>query len=154
MKFQCSYSIFLFLLFLFSCKTQSKLSDLNWVLGQWQVNESNNFEEWEKVDDGLYRGKGYQVRKNDTLITENINIVQKGKEVYYVPSVTDQNDGKPIEFKLVSKNAGKIVFENKNHDFPQRIVYVKIGNNQIDAWIEGEKEGRFSKVAFKLKRIN
>ena len=147
-------AILLFLLFLFACNTPSKLSEMNWLLGKWQINESNNFEAWEKVDASLYRGKGYQVRKNDTLITETINIVQKENEVFYIPSVVDQNDGKPVEFKLVSKNSGTLIFENKDHDFPQRIIYVKAGNDHINAWIEGQKEGQLSKVEFKLERIN
>ena len=148
------FSILAFFLILFACKTPSKLSEMNWFLGKWQINESNNFEEWEKVNDFLYRGKGYQVRKNDTLITETINIVQKGKEVFYIPAVTDQNEGKPVEFKLVSKKSEKFIFENENHDFPQRIIYVKAGKDQIDARIEGKKQGIFSEVKFKLKRVN
>ena len=95
---------------------------MNWVLGKWQVNESDSFEEWDRVDDNLYRGKGYEIRKNDTLVTETITIVQKGKEIFYIPSVTDQNEGKPVSFKLVSKKAGELIFENKDHDFPQRII--------------------------------
>ncbi len=107
-------------------KTPSGLSDFDWILGKWQINESNSFEEWEKVDDDLYRGKGYQVRKNDTLITETINIVRRGKYLFFIPSVTDQNDGKPVEFKLLSKKKGKFVFENKEHDFPQRIIPIVV----------------------------
>ena len=72
---------------------------MNWVLGKWQVNESDSFEEWDRVNDNLYRGKGYKIRKNDTLITETVTIVQKGKEIFYIPSVKDQNEGKPVSFK-------------------------------------------------------
>ncbi len=154
MMFQFKHFGILFFLVLFACKTQFELSELSWILGKWQVNESNSFEEWVRVDDNLYRGKGYEIRKNDTLITESINIVQNGKEVFYIPTVTDQNEGKPVEFKLVSKKAKELIFENKNHDFPQRIIYVKVGENQIDARIEGEKQGSFSEVKFKLTRVN
>jgi Domain of unknown function (DUF6265) len=147
------FGIVLFL-FLLACKTTSSLSEINWFLGKWQVNESNSFEEWIQIDSLLYRGKGYKIRKNDTLITETIDIVQKGKEIFYIPSVTDQNDGKPVDFQLVSKKAEKVIFENKNHDFPQRIIYTKNGNDQIDARIEGIKQGFFSEIKFTLKRVN
>jgi hypothetical protein len=126
---------------------------MNWILGNWQINESNNFEEWEMADDYLYRGKSYQVLKNDTVVTETINIVQKGEEIFYIPTVADQNDGKPVEFKLVSMDVGKVIFENKDHDFPQRIIYVKAAIDVIYAWIEGEIEGRFSKTEFRLTKI-
>lgn len=146
-------SLALFLIFS-ACQTQADLSQLYWILGKWQINESNNFEEWEKVSDDLYRGKGYETRKNDTLLTETINIVQRGKEVFYIPTVTNQNEAQPVEFKLVSTSATELIFENKNHDFPQRIIYIKNGERQIDARIEGEREGRFSKVIFQLKKVN
>ena len=144
----------LFFLLLFACKTPLELSEISWVLGKWQVNESNSFEEWDRVDDNLYRGKGYEIRKNDTLLTETINIVQDEKGIFYIPSVSDQNEGKPVAFKLVSKKVEELIFENKAHDFPQRIIYIRIGENQIDARIEGKKQGFFSEVKFKLIRIN
>ncbi len=147
------YFIVLFFLVLIACKTQVELSEMSWFLGKWQVNESNSFEEWESVADNLYRGKEYKIRKNDTLVTETITIVQKGKEVFYIPSVKDQNEGKSVAFKLISKNAEELIFENKNHDFPQRIIYVKVGEDQIDARIEGIKQGFFSELKFKLKRV-
>ena len=127
---------------------------MDWVLGKWQVNKSTSFEEWTKVDNHLYRGKGYKVRKNDTLITETIEIVQRGKTIFYIPAVSDQNDGQPVEFKLVSKKSKELVFENKTHDFPQRIIYMKTSTDVIDAKIEGIKQGFFSDVKFKLKRVN
>ena len=152
--FKAKYIIFALSLFLLGCNTKHKLSNIDWVLGKWQVNDSTSFEEWEKVDNNLYRGKGYKIRKNDTTITETIIIVQKGKEVFYIPTVADQNEGKPVEFKLISKGTEKFIFENKNHDFPQRIIYAKNGSNQVDAKIEGTKEGFFSEVKFTLNRAN
>ena len=146
--------VFLFFVLFYACKTQSDLSKMDWVIGKWRVNESNSFEEWTKINDGLYRGKGYKVRKNDTLIIENIEIVKRENTIFYIPSVSDQNDGKEIEFKLVSKNQKKLIFENKAHDFPQRIIYIKTDENVIDAKIEGTKQGLFSEVKFKLNKVN
>ena len=152
--FHLKYPLFLLFLSCFACKSSDYLNNFDWLEGKWQINESASFEEWTKIDDTLYRGKGYEIRKNDTLITEMIEIVQKGKEVFYIPSVADQNNGQPVEFKLISKKKGIIIFENKNHDFPQRIIYVKNGKDQIDAKIEGEKKGVFSEIKFTLKRVN
>lgn len=139
---------------LIACKTPLNLSEIDWVLGNWQVNESTAFEEWRIANDTLYRGKGYKIRKNDTLVTETIEIVKKGESIYFIPSVLDQNDGKPVEFKLISKKRKELVFENLEHDFPQRIIYVKTSENEIDARIEGMKQGFFSEVKFKLKKVN
>lgn len=148
------YVIVVISLILAACKTSFQLSDLNWFLGKWQINESKSYEEWKKMDDNLFKGVGYKIRKNDTLVTETIEIVQRGKDLFYIPTVTGQNDGKPVEFKLVSYKKGKIIFENKNHDFPQRIIYIKTGDDLINARIEGVKQGIFSQVEFKLNKIN
>ncbi len=148
-----NYLVSIILFLLPACKTSSELSDLSWVLGKWQVNESNNFEEWEKIDDHLFRGKGYVVKNNDTLITETIEIVKQDKSLYYIPIVTGQNEGKPVTFKLIASNRNEIIFENKAHDFPQRIIYIKNGENRIDARIEGKKEGFFTEVKFKLIKV-
>ena len=148
------YFILLFLVVSLACKSYVKMTDIDWFVGKWQVNESQSFEEWKRVNDDLYRGLGYKIRKNDTLVTETINIVRKENEIFYIPVVTDQNDGKPVEFKLISKSKEELVFENKEHDFPQRIIYVKAGEDQIDARIEGMKQGFFSEVKFTLKKVN
>jgi hypothetical protein len=143
----------LILLTLAACQAGGDLSDLDWVLGKWQVNDSNNYEEWVKVNDGLLQGKGYKIRDNRTIVNETIEISLSGNEVFYIPTVMNQNAGVPVEFKLVSKSATEIVFENKEHDFPQRIIYVKNGGMQIDARIEGVRDGQFSEVRFQLKKI-
>ena len=154
MKFNLTFALCLIFLICFSCKAPNNLSDIDWVLGKWQVNESRSFEEWLKVNDHLYRGKGYEVRKNDTLINETIEIVQRENSIFYIPTVADQNDGKPIEFQLVSKNKNELVFENEAHDFPQRIIYERTNAEVIDARIEGMRQGFFSEVKFKLKKVN
>ena len=146
--------ICILLTFCMSCKSISELTELEWVLGKWQVNESRSYEEWEKVNKDLYRGKGYKVRKNDTLITETIDLVKRGDAIFYIPSVSDQNEGKPVEFKLISKKEEELIFENKEHDFPQRIIYIKTSDSLIDARIEGIKQGFFSEVKFKLNKVN
>ena len=148
------FLILLFFVFCMSCKSTSELAEIEWVLGKWQVNESSSFEEWMKVSKDIYRGKGYKVRKNDTLITETIEIVKRDDAIFYIPSVSDQNDGKPVAFRLISKKQEELVFENKKHDFPQRIIYEKRSDSLIDARIEGMKQGFFSEVKFKLKKVN
>jgi hypothetical protein len=49
--------------------------------------------------------------------------VATDKTVFYTPTVPDQNDAKPVPFRMVSYEGHVVVFENPDHDFPQRIVY-------------------------------
>ena len=141
-------SLFVFFC-LISCNSgEVTIRDLDWLQGTWQIEGKPVFEEWSKINPHLYRGKGYTIRKNDTLITETIEIAQTGSEIFYIPQVPDKNDGKAVMFKLISDDPEYLVFENKTHDFPQRIIYDKNGKDRIDASIEGEGENGYSKVKF------
>jgi hypothetical protein len=45
------------------------------------------------------------------------------------------------------------VFENPDHDFPNRIIYRTPDADSLFARIEGKRNGRVSGVDFSLKRI-
>jgi hypothetical protein len=45
-----------------------------------------------------------------------------------------------------------LVFENKEHDFPQKITYTKISNDSIVAEISGMKDGKQSKESYPMKK--
>jgi hypothetical protein len=46
----------------------------------------------------------------------------------------------------------EIVFENLQHDFPQRIGYKRDGDSLL-AWIEGARNGQARRVEFPYKRV-
>lgn len=136
-------------------KQKVVLHDLSWILGTWQVDNEDQFEEWIKINESLYRGKTYKLRNNDTLIQEIIELVHNEQGVFYVPQVTNQNDGNPISFRLVSYENKLAIFENKLHDFPQRIEYHFQSDSMIQAWIKGiEKDRGFRNVGFLLQKID
>ncbi len=47
----------------------------------------------------------------------------------------------PTEFKLKETQGKKVIFENPEHDFPQRIIYELKEGNKLVARIEGEING-------------
>jgi len=129
------------------------LAELDWLIGTWQIGSEQVFEKWEKVSATEYSGVNFKVSGSDTTVLEYIQLIETEGTVFYIPSVADQNQGKPIPFKLVSSDSNKVVFQNKAHDFPQLIVYHKISNTSIDAWIEGGKNGNFRKASFKMSKL-
>ena len=46
-----------------------------------------------------------------------------------------------------------VVFENRTHDFPQRVGYRKVGADSLLAWIEGERNGRTRRIEFPYRRV-
>jgi hypothetical protein len=145
-------------LFLSSCKfDEPKNSDLNkleWLLGSWSnINEDRElYEVWTRVNDTLYSGKSFMIAYQDTVFIETILIQSIGDDIFYIPTVSDQNQGKPIPFKLVSFLNNEFIFENKEHDFPQRICYSNPQSDSLYAYVEGEENGQYHKFEFFLKK--
>ncbi len=46
----------------------------------------------------------------------------------------------------------ELVFENKEHDFPQRIVYTRHGHDSLTVRIEGIMDGQERATTFSFKR--
>jgi hypothetical protein len=53
---------------------------------------------------------------------------------------------------LVSDTA--LVFEDLEHDFPQRIGYDRVGADSLIGWIEGEREGTLRRIDFPYRRVS
>lgn len=140
---------------LYSCDNKNnqptKLDKIGWVLGYWEMvsPEGKVTESWIRTNDSVYSGIGkYTDTAGQTLTTEEISIVLRDGALLYIPQVSDQNNGQPVTFKEVSFSDTMVVFENKSHDFPQRIVYVKQGAGKMLAYIEGEMNGEPAKMEY------
>ena len=61
----------------------------------------------------------------------------------------------PAEFPLLSSSGGELVFENLQHDFPQRVVYPIPAGTELRARIEGpEESGKRQVITFTYQRID
>lgn len=132
----------------------SDLSNLNWLLGQWEGIQGTGVyhEEWEKINDSEFTGKAYLIKKSEISNPENLTIHSDGMGIYYTADVS--HNPKPVSFKLTSQNESTFVFENPEHDFPQKIIYEKNDDNSLLATIEATTNGKIKKVEFNLKKIN
>lgn len=75
----------------------------------------------------------------------------RGNRIVYSPTVTNQNNGQPVRFELISTTGHRYIFENKKHDFPQRVIYHLVSNNAVHARIEGTKNGKQMGVRLSLQ---
>jgi hypothetical protein len=121
-----SYFILVFLSVTMGCVTLFK--PMAWLEGTWEMRKPNGtsrLEIWKQKDHRTLTGEGLKVSGNDTTLLESIQLYQEEKTniIWYVPTVPDQNQAKPVPFKLVRNEKYSFTFENPDHDFPQRIVY-------------------------------
>ncbi|MBK9103408.1 MAG: hypothetical protein IPL92_02280 [Saprospiraceae bacterium] len=98
-----------------------EISSLSWMTGTWEMPKPNGhvrLEIWQKENGRGLRGKGVSVAQGDTTGLETIALYKDQNHIWYVPVVSDQNEGQPVPFKLVSDSDIHFVFENPEHDFP------------------------------------
>jgi len=146
--------LFIFIAQLVSCSNKKTLESFDHWIGTWEeIQADGTFTEtWKKENDTLFLGSSAMVNGKDTLFSEEIRLVLRGKEVYYIPTVPSQNDEKPIEFKMITSSEKSWTFENKYHDFPKQIVYTLNNHHSLTATIQGTENNRSTKFSFHLSR--
>lgn len=142
-----------FLLFISICfasivtAQQSVLYDfeqLKKLEGKWLM-ESKIIvgETWSFYSDELLIGKGWVLnQKGDTVFTEDLRIVRFDKSIVYIAKPMGKN-ATAFTLSMVTLD-NEWIFENKEHNSPQRIVYQLHGFDTLDAWIgDFSKKGDF-----------
>ena len=138
-------------------QTNEAVADLKafeWLQGTWMKDSKNGqlFETWTKTNDSLFSGMSFMIAKGDTVFSEKIRLQLKDGAIFYIPTVSDQNEGQPVPFRLVADTNGVFIFENKEHDFPQRILYSNPAPDSLHAQIEGSENGVFRKQEFPMTK--
>jgi hypothetical protein len=151
----------LFLLFFTVCTTSSfaqwtykdfrKLRDLE---GSWEMKTGKGYiqEKWVRVNDSTFEGKNYSINRGVVILEERMKIVQNNEGIFFIATVTYQNKGLPVYFKLVSIKNGEFIFENKEHDFPQQVMY-RAKDDKLFAFVSGNTEKGFKKIDFSFYRM-
>ncbi len=151
---------FLLVFILFSCQNKKgsrEIDQLVWLVGNWETiaPQGQLYENWTQSNDTILKGSSHMVINDDTVFTESLSIEQRNDGLYYIPSVSNQNAGKPVLFRFIENNNGEIIFENKEHDFPQRIIYKHPHPDTLYARIEGLDNKEYRKeVFFMLRKKN
>jgi len=126
---------------------------LNRIIGTWQVEGEQLFEEWSLSADSSYFATSYSLKNDEKIILESIRLVREKDNIFYEATVLDQNEGKPVRFKLVSLTANKMVFFNPEHDFPKKIEYEILGDHHMMATVSDGKGGKGKSFNIKFERV-
>jgi hypothetical protein len=120
-----------------------------WVM---KAKTSTICEEWEKKNNNLLTSRSYRVKGKDTTQQETVALSLQANEIYYTSTVPDQNNAKPVPFKLIESKGMKFTFSNPQHDFPQRIIYEFVNRDSLHAWIEGTYISEGTTVPKEIRR--
>jgi hypothetical protein len=111
-----------------------------WMVGSWQLDGGGMHveEHWTADDGGIMLGMSKTVPEKGKTTFEFLRITEVDGRLAYLA----MPQGRPATvFPLKTAEATRLVFENPEHDFPQRILYWRSGE-QLCARIEGMLEGK------------
>jgi len=141
-----------------SAPSQSKTADkpsiktLSWLAGNWSLEKNGRVvtEIWMPPAGGTMLGMSRAVANEKTVEYEFIVLRQDANgDIFYVAKPSGQPEA---SFKLTRGSATEAVFENPEHDFPQRISYKLNPDGTLLAAIDGTKAGKIRRVEFPYKR--
>ncbi len=127
------------------------LDDLHWLSGCWDNGDTlRRYEEqWMKPAGASILGMSRTVARGKTIAYEFLRIQeQENGDIYYVASPSGQAQD---SFKLVNAMERELIFENLQHDFPQRIIY-RLNGGSLVARIEGTSKGKQRSSDFLMMR--
>ena len=114
---------------------------LGWLEGRW-VGEKDGVsmeELWTAPRGGALLGLHSDVKAGRLVSWEFLRIADSGEGLTYFAS---PRSATPTPFRLVEIGERRAVFENRQHDFPQRILYWLDAQGALHARIEGPQGGQ------------
>lgn len=128
--------------------------DFSQLAGSWSsINaDASQMEEWEEKNDSTFIGKGYILEHGDTTFFESLEIRKQSGVWTYFAKVNQMKGIEVVPFKLNKQTAEKVEFTNPEHDFPKKIGYELHSDSELQAYIEGPRDGQTIRILFDFKR--
>ena len=127
------------------------IDQLKWIAGCWEsVDPARGVEEqWMAPRGGTMLGIGRTVRDGKLVEYELVLLREDEGRLAYQAHPSGQASA-----VFLSKEVGpkRVVFENLEHDFPQRVGYELVGDDTLTAWIEGPSKGANKRIEFPYRR--
>ena len=127
-----------------SANAQHSASPIDFLEGLWKVDGSESYEVWERVGDDHLEEKAYKVKGGKQHIAEKLEIKKDNNGYVYYATVFAQNDGETIAFRQNNEVEDTLSFENPDHDFPKKIIYQRVTDDQLFVQVLGEGNKGFS----------
>ncbi len=129
-----------------------RVNQFSWLSGCWAfATENGRYEEvWTTPSGNSILGVSRRLENGFTREYEYMRIVTSGGGGFDFIAKTKDSD--EVSFNAASFSDKKVVFENPDNDFPQKITYELVAPDQVHARIEGPSKGHTMTLNFPLKR--
>lgn len=120
--------------------------------GKWKMEnkESEIYESWTLFTDSVLVGINYSKDNNEKNINEKI-LLRKHEDSWEYIAIPNNQD--ITRFILIEHTPKKFTFENKEHDFPQRIIYEFHKDGKLTAVLEGDIKGELKRKEFSFHLV-
>jgi len=130
------------------------LARLSWLAGCWksETAEAGSGEHWLLPAGGTMLGISRTVKQGKTVEFEFMQIrpIDDGRLAFIaLPSGQSMTT-----FPLLRLSDTEAVFENPEHDFPQRVVYARDGDSALKPRIEGMHDDQLRVIEFPMTRVS
>lgn len=133
-------------------QAQDPTAALAWMTGCWAAEgkESGSGEAWLAPAGGTMLGVGRTIKAGRTVEFEfmQIRVNPEGKLIF----IALPSGQRETTFVATAVGPDEVVFENPNHDFPQKIMYRRSGPETMLARIEGTRGGAVRGINFPMRR--
>lgn len=136
------------LIFFFSLQLQAQIALPAFLAGTWKVANKESYEHWDNTGGTALKGLSYKMVNGRVQVTEYLEMSFAKEHVFYYATVPSQNNGMSIPFKLVQADSN-FVFENNEHDFPNRITYQPVDSITIKVTVSGNQQKGFAFIMYK-----
>ncbi|RZT95371.1 DUF6265 family protein [Rivibacter subsaxonicus] len=130
------------------------IDQMTWLAGCWQSESGSGErqidEQWMAPLGGAMLGSGRTVGGGRLLEYEQMLIRDDDGVLVYTAKPSRQPQA---SFKSIEIGDGVAVFENKAHDFPQRVIYRRAGDGGLAARIEWQLRGQPRAIDFNFRRV-
>ena len=128
------------------------IEKLSWISGCWQgrLGDAILEEHWTKPGGGSLLGISRTIRNGKTLSYEFMQIREENEGIFFI---AQPQGGNKVPFRLIRLEEGEAAFENKEHDFPQRVIYKRDSQDSLLPRIEGTENGKPRSQEFPMKKI-
>ena len=124
------------------------LEALDFLTGAWG-SEEGIVEYWMPPLRGLMVGINRDPQGDGMPFFENLRIEARPDGIYYVASPRGTGT---TDFRLTEHSATRAVFENPEHDFPQKIIYVRTGD-RLEAEVGAVRDGEWGSFTLSWSAI-
>jgi hypothetical protein len=127
------------------------INDVAFMSGCWAQSgaEKGSDEVWLRPAGGTMLGMGRTVKNEKSVTHEFMQIREGNGGLTFLANPSGQE---AASFRMITLTKVKIVFENKEHDFPQRVIYELVAPDKLTGRIEGVENGRERGIDFPMTR--